>query len=474
MNLCHCNLLVAAWISSAGNAAVNLTTTLIPTSVTVNNSAVNYEFGGVGKLSGATRLVKQGAGKLTIKTANDFTGGTTIEGGTLDLGGGTDSGSLGTGPITNDGTLVLNRISNFAVGNAISGTGTIIKKSATNDVSLSATNSGFDGPILVEEGRLSVTNVVALGVGSKTTTVNSGAAVYFLTGSTTSTIFNPFSLSGTGAFGETTGALRIGANNLSFGGSITLAADASIGVDSGQTGTITGVIGGPGAFTKSGPGTLALAGIEANTFPGLTNVAAGTLQLNKPDGVAALMGDTEVNGGTLTWLQPNQIADTASITLNTGGINTGNRADTLANLTINTATPISTFSGLTVTGTLTVTAGIHDAVNSSGIMSAEKVVLSNANIRMGVNSGPSTLQIGAGGLSMTDATIQYGSAGNSAQIGLVTLGGNLTASGNNFFDINTGNPISQLDLGDASRLFDIIAGITTVESVIQSATATAG
>lgn len=66
--------------------AVNLTGTLQPASVTVNSSN-HYTFSSSGKLSGAGGLVNNGSGKLTILTANDYTGDTTINAGTVVING---------------------------------------------------------------------------------------------------------------------------------------------------------------------------------------------------------------------------------------------------------------------------------------------------------------------------------------------------------------------------------------------------
>ena len=65
--------------------AVNIGGDVAPLNVRVNNSEKNYTFTGAGKITGSASLLKQGDGALTIETANDFTGGTTIEGGTIVL-----------------------------------------------------------------------------------------------------------------------------------------------------------------------------------------------------------------------------------------------------------------------------------------------------------------------------------------------------------------------------------------------------
>lgn len=70
---------------AAGPTNVVLNSTVAPgdSGVTFNNSAVNYTLSGTGKINGNTRLTKSGTGTTTISTANDYTGVTTLAGGTL-------------------------------------------------------------------------------------------------------------------------------------------------------------------------------------------------------------------------------------------------------------------------------------------------------------------------------------------------------------------------------------------------------
>jgi autotransporter-associated beta strand protein len=69
--------------SNSGNYAVTLSTTVSPTSVTVNNSDGNYIFSGSGTIAGTGSLTKTGTGNLTLATANTFSGGTTVSAGIL-------------------------------------------------------------------------------------------------------------------------------------------------------------------------------------------------------------------------------------------------------------------------------------------------------------------------------------------------------------------------------------------------------
>lgn len=76
--------------NATGSTDVVLNTTVAPSKVTFANTTnvidpaplgKNYTLTGGGKITGSTVFIKQGAGDLTIETANDYTGATTLEGG---------------------------------------------------------------------------------------------------------------------------------------------------------------------------------------------------------------------------------------------------------------------------------------------------------------------------------------------------------------------------------------------------------
>lgn len=66
------------------NASVSLVGSLAPASTTVN-STLNYAWSGTGVVSGTGSLTKSGSGSLTLATANTYSGGTTLNAGTLVL-----------------------------------------------------------------------------------------------------------------------------------------------------------------------------------------------------------------------------------------------------------------------------------------------------------------------------------------------------------------------------------------------------
>ena len=74
---------------------------------------------------GATALTKAGSATLTLTGSNTYSGATTIGAGTLQIGNGGASGTLGTGPVTDNSALVFNLSGATTFGGAISGVGSL-------------------------------------------------------------------------------------------------------------------------------------------------------------------------------------------------------------------------------------------------------------------------------------------------------------------------------------------------------------
>jgi autotransporter-associated beta strand protein len=143
--------------SAAGTGAVtvNLTTTLTPAGVMMNNPTRDYTFTGSGKLSGDTSLIKDGAASLTLANTspNDYIGGTQILAGSLVLGDATTAGAGEiAGAVVNEGTLTLNRPDDHTLNIALSGMGALVKNNA-NTVTIGAPLS-YLGPVTVNGGVL--------------------------------------------------------------------------------------------------------------------------------------------------------------------------------------------------------------------------------------------------------------------------------------------------------------------------------
>ena len=140
-----------------------------PAAVTVNNSTGNdYSISGTGKITGVGKLTKSGTGKLTLTTNNDYTGGTDINGGTLQIGdptvGGGTSGSLGSGPVGGTGGNLIFARSDSATVNAAIGGATNISQIGGGTLTLNAANT-YTGATVVGSGtlRLGVPGALASG-----------------------------------------------------------------------------------------------------------------------------------------------------------------------------------------------------------------------------------------------------------------------------------------------------------------------
>ena len=125
----------------ASAATVQLSGVLTPASVAVRNTSGNVEWNGTGQLAGATAVTKTGAGTLSINTANAYTGGTSVQAGTLVVG---NAQALGLGAVAlQGGTLNLG---GYSVNNDIT---------VTNNATLSGA-SRYTGTLDLQSGRLSV------------------------------------------------------------------------------------------------------------------------------------------------------------------------------------------------------------------------------------------------------------------------------------------------------------------------------
>jgi autotransporter-associated beta strand protein len=166
----------------ASSGSVTVTGTRIPASLNINNSTLNYTFSGTGKIGGATSLVKDGTGTLTLSESggdnftggiqvnngtlildntNSITGGLTINGGTtLQIGNNDAQGNLPGGTLDNEGTLVFKRSDNVQVGVNIPGGGALAQ-SGSGRLALSAANA-FTGNTTITAGILALTNAGAI------------------------------------------------------------------------------------------------------------------------------------------------------------------------------------------------------------------------------------------------------------------------------------------------------------------------
>jgi autotransporter-associated beta strand protein len=123
-----------------------------------------------GAISGAGTVTHSTATTLTLTANSTLSGLVTISSGTLQVGagaGGGPSGSLGAAPVTDNGTLVLNRSGSLTVSGAISGSGTLINDGG-GTVTLSGANS-YVNNTAISNGIVKLGNSAAVPSGGSTT-----------------------------------------------------------------------------------------------------------------------------------------------------------------------------------------------------------------------------------------------------------------------------------------------------------------
>jgi autotransporter-associated beta strand protein len=176
----------------SGNATLGGFESAAGTTLTVNNTAststlsVDIASGTTqtvaGVLNGSGAFSKAGAGTLVFTGGSAYTGGITIGAGTVQVGNGSTAGNLGTGTITNNGTLIFKRSDNIGVADVITGTG-VLRQEGTGQLTLSATNT-YTGSTTVNAGTLGLSSDSNLGAAPSTAqadqlVVNNGAGLYF-------------------------------------------------------------------------------------------------------------------------------------------------------------------------------------------------------------------------------------------------------------------------------------------------------
>ena len=258
---------------------------------------MNYTFTGTGSINCSGSVVKDGTGTLTLANTNAFSGSVTVLNGTLAIGNGGTSGSLGAAGVANSGTVIFNHSDNVSIANSISGTGSLVKNN-TDTVTLTGVGN-IGGIIMANSGTL------ALGP-SGTVTVSGD-------------------VTGNGTFGiNGSGRVILSSGNITYSGGSLIAGGGTLEFDNafppsgnisdngtlafGTSGTFSDNISGPGGLTLLNGASVTLSG--ANSYTGPTTVLAnGTLtanDVNYPPASILILGST------------NGAADTGSATFPSG------------------------------------------------------------------------------------------------------------------------------------------------------------
>ncbi len=244
-------------------------------------------------MTGTGSFQKLGAGSLTLSGTNDFSGGITIDAGTLE---GTTANLPGN--ITNNGILSIAQGTNATLSGDITGTGAVVKTGA-GTVTLSGENT-YSGGTTVSAGALRGSLAALQGDITNNAGIifeESGSGTYsgVMDGTGTVALLG----NGTVTFSEDStysGATQILAGRLNVNGSIT--SDVSLTGTLGGVGTVTGNVVGNGGTVRPGNsiGTLTIDG-------DLTLGADDTLEIELSPTETSLVdvsGSADITGSTLS------------------------------------------------------------------------------------------------------------------------------------------------------------------------------
>ena len=195
-----------------------------------------------------------------------------------------------------DATIALYN-NEWIMGGAFTGTGTLQlwANTSTHNLTLTSGANTWSGGTKILSGILNVSSGSSISTGALTMTQLSGFDTRINFNNAAQTIGALSS-----AWVNTTGT-RSQVINLATNHILTVNQSTSTTYGDGAVNTLTAIISGAGNLIKDGTGTLTLTG--ANTYTGLTQVKAGTLQLNRlytaSGSVLPATNNVHIIGGTL-------------------------------------------------------------------------------------------------------------------------------------------------------------------------------
>jgi large repetitive protein len=365
-------------------------------------------------------------------------GGYTLSGNPIQLG----SQSNGTGSLTDNSGATTNTINlNIAfagprqggfvgtetfsatpgtlltIAGQISGPSSVqLQTRNTGTLVFSGDNSGYSGPITVNQGALQIESATALG-SNNSTAVLAGATLQIV--NVTGAIGETLIISGTGIADG--GALENLSGNNTLSGSITFGANVLIAADAGQM-TLGGVLQDNGVgYTvtfgntdTSSQGTVVLT--NADTYTGRTVVNNGILNIQNATALGTTTQGVTVNNGATLQLQGVSVSNKA-LTLTGFGVNNTGALDNVSGT--DTWSGLVTLAGGSGIGAeqgsqLTVSGVIREGAAQSGLTKegTGTLVLTNANIYTGITT------VHQGILNIQNPL----ALGGSAALGVVVVG----------------------------------------------------
>ncbi len=405
--------------------AVDLVGVITPKSVTVNSSQ-DFTIGSTvgGSLGGAATLNKAGSGKLTLTTANTYTGKATVNGGILSIANG---GNLGTAP----GAYVTDQISLNGGALQVTASGNI---TANRGVTLGASGGTFTIPT----GVIYTNTPVITGAGSLTKTDVGTLTLPVANSYIGGTVISNGTLVALNASSLGTGSATLAGGTLSFPAATTIANSVAVTADS----TLTFATTGSSAVVLNGTGFTGVSGRTLTVTPTGASTTGTRVRINSGMTNTLTFDANLVLNGTFTFATYNNDGDQTYNGVISGAGTLGRRSPLAGTAGRTILNGNNTFTG----GTVIADGAIGFGIDSTGIP---------------VTSGP----VGTGAISLEN------NAGTLhrfyASGGVRTVGNNITwpAGANQDLTIEGANALTlngTMDLGAATRTLAINNSANTV------------
>ncbi|MEW6640998.1 MAG: autotransporter domain-containing protein [Pseudomonadota bacterium] len=428
----------------------NLSTTVSGAIIdcTASDGCLNVASGG--------SLVKAGTGTLTLTGTNTYSGGTTINAGTLAVASDANLGATAGNLTLGGGTLRF--LSGFTTDRWVTlnaGGGTFDTNG--NDAALQGPIGGSGALIKVGAGTLTITNENYYGGG---TVINAGAVA----------IRNDISLGMGGAGGVVFngGTLRF-LKGVSTSRSMTFNAAGGTIDTMGNIGVLRGMLSGDGGLTKVGSGVLVLQGVSS--YLGPTNINAGVVVGGGANALSAASTFTVSAGATL---------DIGGSDQTIGGLagagSVMNSGEPAATLTVGANGANTIFSGviadgpaplaLTKVGDGTLVLNGQNTFTGPTTIAAGKLVVGDDSHPTASLVSTVTVAGGALGGIGTVGGVVVSAGGHVApgnSIGTLNVAGNVSFAAGSFYDVEI-NANGQSDRIAAGGKAQLSSGAVTVSA----------
>ncbi len=394
--------------------------------LTINNSAAATQ---TGAIAGNGGLTKTGNGTFTLSQPNNYTGATTVNGGTLQLGAANRLAN-GSAVTVDSGTLDMgafnDTVASLAVtnGGTLSGSGTLTAATYSLDAATIDANLGAGTLTKNATGTATLNGTAAATTVNVNGTLQLGAANRLANGSAVTVDSGTLDM---GAANDTVASLAV-TNGGTLSGSGTLTA-ATYSLDSA---TIDANLG-AGTLTKTATETATLNGTAAATTVNVN----GSLQLGAANRLSNSSAVTVNNGGTLDIGANSDVV--GAVTLIDGSIigSTGVLTGTSYSVQRGDISAILSGAGaaLTKNTTGTVTLSAANSYGGGTIINNGTLAIDNAG-SAGTGTiavGNATLDIINGAIVSNPVTIINGTIANSAGTGTLQTGGVMLLTNSGLF-----------------------------------------